>query len=215
VCCFWGVTVRNNRTAASQCGLTKPHDEQVVACGREQGEIALVHESGKVLETLRETAEGPMGAKQPPILALAWGGRSRWVVLGGVACHELADFLLWRRVAWHLIMGAHVAGVPWWLQVPGDDGGRGPAGVAVGPEAQGQGAGLQGPPRARHGRGLPPRRPARGLGQPQGGGAGAPGGWVGGHGRVCTICCAGWACTMCCAAASGMARRAVHLCRLA
>lgn len=50
-----------------------------MACGGEEGRIALVHESGKVLEVLQEMAPHDEGvASTQPVLSLAWGARSRY-----------------------------------------------------------------------------------------------------------------------------------------
>jgi hypothetical protein len=51
------------------------HNSQVAAAGGDDGAVALLHESGKVLEMLYEGEEG----HRPAVVSLAWGARSRWV----------------------------------------------------------------------------------------------------------------------------------------
>lgn len=62
------------------------HNNQVLACGGDRGAVALLHESGKVLEVLFEAGgadEAAAGHAPTPVVALAWGGRSRYLCTSG------------------------------------------------------------------------------------------------------------------------------------
>jgi WD40 repeat protein len=63
-------------------------NNQVLACGGDKGGVALLHESGKLLEVLFEGEDGGNergGGAPMPIVSLAWGGRSRFLVTSGAA----------------------------------------------------------------------------------------------------------------------------------
>jgi hypothetical protein len=60
------------------------HNNQVLACGGDRGAVALLHESGKLLEVLLEGEEEANERGTPtPIVSLAWGGRSRYLCTSG------------------------------------------------------------------------------------------------------------------------------------
>jgi len=61
-------------------------NNQVLACGGDKGGVALLHESGKLLEVLWEGEDGGNERGTPmPIVSLAWGARSRYLVTSGGA----------------------------------------------------------------------------------------------------------------------------------
>jgi len=61
------------------------HTQQVLACGTDNGAVALMLESGKMLEVLQE----PCDTRGPPtpITSLAWGKRSRHLLTNGQGNH--------------------------------------------------------------------------------------------------------------------------------
>ncbi|KAM3577801.1 hypothetical protein VYU27_000344 [Nannochloropsis oceanica] len=73
------------------------HTQQVLACGTDDGAVALMLDSGKMLEVLQEPCE----ARNPPtpIISLAWGKRSRHLVTTGQGdCPSLWDLKKKERI---------------------------------------------------------------------------------------------------------------------
>ncbi len=78
------------------------HNSQVIAAGHDTGAIALLHESGKVLEVLHEPSGGNTTSRSgapTPVLSLAWGGRSRYLCTSGADhCPSLWDLKKKERI---------------------------------------------------------------------------------------------------------------------